>query len=196
MEEWRSVVGYEGLYEVSNLGRVKSLPKAQFKHERIIKPYVNPKNGYCYATLSKGNRSTGKRIHVLVMNAFRPVDKKQGYDPNFTIDHLDGDRTNNRLENLEWCSQAENTRRALAVRSRNWHSRKVINLDTKEVFNSETEAAESVGGKRGNSVHRVCAGYRSTYRNTRFAFYEDYINNTIPAFKGKFTKRSSTALWR
>jgi hypothetical protein len=195
-EIWKPIKGYEGLYEVSNLGRVKSLPKGQYKYERFIKPYVNPKNGYCYASLRKGNRHIGKRIHALVMNAFCPVDKKYGYDARYTIDHLDGDRTNNRLDNLEWCSQAENTRRALAARKRNYFSRKVINLDTKEVFLSETDAAKSVGGKKGIAIYRVCVGTRSAYRDNHFAFYDDYINNTIPEYKGKFKRGSSRGLWQ
>lgn len=196
MEVWKAIQGYEGRYEVSNLGRVKSLPKAQFNYERILKPYINPKNGYCYIRLSKDGKSVGKRLHTLVMNAFCPVNKKYGYDPDYTIDHLDGDRTNNRLENLEWVTQAENTRRALAVRKRNWFSHKVINLDTKEVFNSAVDAAKSVGGTRCNAISRVCKGKRSAYRNTHFAYYDDFINNTIPEFKGKFKKRSSASLWR
>lgn len=196
MEVWKAIQGYEGRYEVSNLGRVKSLPKAQFKCERILKPYINPKNGYCYVGLCKDGKSIGKRIHALVMNAFCPVNKKYGYDPDYTIDHLDGDRTNNRLENLEWCSQAENTRRSLAVRKRNYSTRKVINLDTKEVYKSVTDAARSVGGRKSTVICRVCDGKRSAYRNIHFAYYDDYINNTIPEFKGRNKKRSSTSLWR
>jgi hypothetical protein len=194
-EEWRAVKGYEGLYEVSNLGRVKSLPKAQFKTEKILKPYINPRNGYCYVGLHKNNKGIGTRIHCIVMNAFNPVEKKPGYDPEYTIDHLDGDRTNNRLDNLEWCSQAENTQRALKVRKRNYKTRKVINLDTGEIFSSELDAAKSVGGKVSASIHKACTGYRSGYRNNRFAFYDDYINHTVPEFKGKFKKRSSKSLW-
>lgn len=196
MEKWKSVVGYEGLYDVSNLGRIKSLPKGQFRYERILKPYVNPKNGYCYVRLTKNHESKSKRVHVLVMSAFCPVNKMQGYDPEYTVDHLDGDRENNRLENLEWCSQAENTRRALAVRKRNYFSRKVINLDTKELFDSVTDACKSVGGRKSTSICRVCSGERSAYRGFHFAYYNDYANNTIPQFKGKFKRRSSESLWR
>lgn len=195
-EVWRAVVGYEGLYEVSNLGRIKSLPKAQYKTERILKPYINPYNGYCYVSLRKNKKNIGTRIHCIVMNAFEPVKKKHGYDPEYTIDHLDGDRTNNHLDNLEWCSQAENTKRALKVRNRNYRTKKVINLDTGEVFSSEVNAAKSVGGKVAASIHKACTGYRSGYRNNRFAFYDDYINHTIPEYKGKFKKRSSECLWQ
>lgn len=196
MEEiWKPVKDYEGLYEVSNLGRVRSLPRYTTKG-KVLKEYVNPHNGYCYVSLSKHNDRKPKRIHCLVMSAFCPVIKKPGYDKNFTIDHKDGNKTNNRLDNLEWCTQSENQIRAYELGINGKSTRKVINLDTLEVFESEIEAASSVGGKRSTAIHRVCAGERSNYRNTHFAFYEDYVNDRIPKFKGHFTKRSSRTLWQ
>ena len=73
---------------------------------------------------------------------------------------------------------------------------KIINLDTKEIFNTATDAAKSVGNGKGELVARVCRGERSHYKNRHYAFYDDYINGTIPKYTGKNTKKASIALWR
>ena len=195
-ETWLPVVEYEGLYEVSNLGRIRSLPHNNTKGV-ILKQYVNKRNGYCYVSLSKNNKATTKRVHVILMQAFNPCPfKKKGYDKNWTIDHKDGDKANNRFSNLEWCSQRENQLRAYALGINGKSTHKCIDIDTKEVFESLLDAAKSVGGKKSTSVHRVCTGQRSQYRNHRFAFYEDYLNNTIPKYSGKTKKESAKSLWR
>ena len=193
-EIWKAVKGYEGLYEVSNYGNVRSVPRNNTKG-KILKPYISKQNGYCTVSLSKNNKKKTVRVHCILMQAFNPANKKPGYDAQYTIDHKDGNKTNNRLDNLEWCSQSENQKRAYALEINGKSTKKVINLDTKEIFNSVTDAAASVGGKRANAIARVCKGKRSHYRNVHFAYYEDYVNNTIPQFKS-YTKRSSENLWR
>ena len=193
-EHWKPIKDYESLYEVSDLGRVRSLKRATTTG-KVLKPYVSSKNGYCYVSLSKENKKCSKRIHVLVMNAFNPIEKKRGYDNAHTIDHIDGDKTNNKLQNLEWCSQSENQLRAYKTGLNAKNTRKVIDLETLEVFESLTEAAQSVGGRSANSITRVCKGKRSNYRNHHFAYYCDYIAGKIPEFAGK-SKRSCEKLWR
>lgn len=195
MESWKAVKGYEGLYEVSDLGRVRSLPRAT-THGKILKPYESSKNGYMTVSLSKGNKRTTKRVHGLVMNAFCPTDKKPGYDKDCTIDHKDGDKTNNALSNLEWCTQSENQKRAYRLGINGKTERKVIDLDSEEVFCSVIEASKSVGGRRASSIVKVCSGERSQYRDHHFAYYDDYINGTIPMFTGRYKKRSARGLWK
>lgn len=195
MEEWRSISGYEGLYEVSDLGRVRSLPRATTKG-RVLKPYISKHNGYCYVTLSKNNNRASKRVHTLIMSAFNPIDKKPGYDKNHTINHKDGDKTNNRLSNLEWLTQSENQIHAFQNGLERIDGEKVISLDTLQVFESYSQAARSVGGKLGELVARVCRGERSHYRNAHFARLKDYQNGCIPEYKGKTRKKGSETLWR
>lgn len=195
IEIWKPVVGYEGLYEVSNLGNIKSLPRNTTKGG-ILKQYHNLKNGYSYIGLYKNGKHSQKRVHVLVMNAFNPINKAPGYDKEHTIDHIDGNKSNNKLSNLEWCSQSENQIRAYNMGINGKSTKKVIDLDTMQVFESLTEAVESVGGKKANSVTRVCQGVRSNYRNHKFAYYDDFINGTIPTFKGSYAKESCERLWR
>lgn len=193
-EEWKAIPGYEGLYEVSNYGRVKSLPRYTTKG-KIIKPYISNANGYVYVCLSNINLSNkskriSKRVHVLVMEAFCPVSKHKGYDSEYTIDHIDGDKTNNKLSNLEWCSQKENQKRAYKLGLQVAPNRKkVIDLDTLEVFDTLTEAAHSIGITKAGAITRVCRGIRSNIHNHRFAYYDDYLNNTIPEFKGRYRRK-------
>ena len=103
-EEWKPVVGYEGLYEVSNLGRVKSLPRnGTIKTEKILRQY---ENGYGY--LHVGLRNNGlktKLVHRLVADAFLNYISKKG---DIVIDHIDNNKQNNILSNLQIISHREN----------------------------------------------------------------------------------------
>ena len=102
-EEWRDVVGYEGLYQVSNCGRVKSFKKDKAK---IIKS--NPGiGGYLRVVLCKDFDKKNRFVHVLVAQAFipNPEGKRQ-------VNHIDGDKNNNRVSNLEWVTPAENIHHA------------------------------------------------------------------------------------
>lgn len=99
IEIWKPVVGYEGLYEVSNLGRVKSLGKGKtWKTERIKKAKIGS-NGYNSLTLWKNGKENGFLVHRLVAEAFIP-------NPNNLpqVNHKDENKQNNCAENLEWCT--------------------------------------------------------------------------------------------
>lgn len=190
-EVWKPVPAYEDLYEVSNKGRVRRI-----ETNHILKPLINTVNGYAYVQLSRRGKAKAMRIHVIVMAAFNPIDKKPGYDKDHTIDHIDGIKTNNDLSNLEWCSQSENQKRAFALGLNPVPRRKVIDLDLLQVYDSVTAAALAVGGKNPCSITKVCTGYRSHYRGHHFAYLSDYQNGCIPAFSGKFKKGSCEKLWR
>ena len=194
-ESWKAIKGYEGLYEVSDLGRVRSLPRFTTKG-RVLKQHISSKNGYCNVCLSKDNTQKTRRVHVLVMEAFRPVDKKYGYDKDFTVNHIDGDKTNNTLSNLEWCSQSENQNHAYELGLEKRGGVPVICLDTGIVYNSFTDAARSCGGHNGEMVARVCRGKRSHYRNLHFAILDDFFYGKIPEFTGKTKRKASVSLWR
>lgn len=98
-EEWRPVDGYEGLYEVSNMGRVKSL---KYNKERILKVGKNDK-GYLQVHLSKDGKAKGYTVHRLVATAF--CENPMGYTE---VNHINEDKADCRAENLEWCSRSYN----------------------------------------------------------------------------------------
>lgn len=192
-EVWKPVIGYKGLYEVSDAGRVRSLPRQTTKG-KILKQHVNSRNGYCYVSLSDGKNHRTTRVHKIVYEAFSG-DVCNGYDKEKTINHIDGDKTNNSLDNLERISQSQNQIHAVENGLQKREGIEVICLDTKEVYQSATEAAKSAGGKNGEMVSRVCRGKRSHYRNLHFAFLKDYKNGTIPVFSGR-KRKASESLWR
>lgn len=112
-EIWKDVVGWEGLYQVSSHGRVKSLTrmvrgKGESFQERpgtIRKPYSDPETGYQMVKLCDGPQKTKHiRVHILVCTAFHGP--KPG--PKYHVAHWDGDNGNNRKGNLRWATASEN----------------------------------------------------------------------------------------
>ena len=106
-EIWKDIAGYEGLYQVSNFGRVKSFQKP---NPQILKALANNKGGYLRVSLTKKRISQQKLIHVLVAEAFLP-----NPDNLPQVDHKFGDKTDNRACALEWVSQSENISRAFRL---------------------------------------------------------------------------------
>ncbi len=173
VEEWRPVVGYEGRYEVSNHGDVKSLPRSmRARHGgkpdgyhlkgRILKKTIDSR-GYYVVMLGKGNQ---KLVHRLVIEAFVPnVDNKP------CCDHIDANRLNNRIDNLRWATYQENNSHPHAIANR---SRPVLQLDknTGEIikrFSSVKEAQMALGtsyvSKCCRGKQNTTAGYKWKYEN-------------------------------
>lgn len=102
MERWKAIVGYEGLYDISDKGRVKSLGNNKSRKEKILNPAKNHK-GYLFVVLYKDGHGKTIKVHRLVAEAFIP-------NPNNleTINHKDEVKTNNAVSNLEWMSIKDN----------------------------------------------------------------------------------------
>lgn len=98
-EEFRAVKDFEGLYEVSNYGKVKSLKR---KKERILKPSIS-RNNYYTVILCKDSKFYPRLVHRLVAESFLPNPQDKPI-----IDHLDGNSLNNCVDNLKWVTQKEN----------------------------------------------------------------------------------------
>ena len=98
-ELWHDIIGFDGFYQVSNLGRIKN------KKGKILKPYLQ--NGYLRVGLYKDKKIKSIYIHRLVATAFIPKIK----DKNI-INHKDGNKLNNNVQNLEWCNYSENNQHA------------------------------------------------------------------------------------
>jgi len=110
-EVWKDIQGYEGYYQISNLGRCKSLAKTVRGRrgalaERILKPQFN--GHYYHLRLSKDSICMMHLLHRLIATAFIPNPKNLP-----VVNHLDGDKLNNKVSNLEWTTIGDNTRHAI-----------------------------------------------------------------------------------
>ncbi len=106
MEEWRPVVEWEGLYEVSSLGRVRRIRKSKNRKPiGVIKTPINPRNGYVYAMLSDRPRIKNCRVQRLVAMAFLGCPPTCKHSD---VNHISGDKADNRPENLEWATRSQN----------------------------------------------------------------------------------------
>lgn len=151
IEIWKDIPNYEGLYQVSNLGRIKSLgrkvnwefynkPCARNHSERIINAEV-AKNGYKRVSLCKRGKRTRYNLHRIIAKAFIP-----NPDNLPTINHKNGIRTDNRLENLEWVSYRDNNLHAWRVLHKKSYNAKAVRCkETGEVFPTITEASSKYG---------------------------------------------------
>lgn len=114
MEVWKDIKGYQGYYQVSNFGRVKSLDrivtysdkKVHSLKGKILKPMIT-KHGYETVDLRKNQKRKTSKIHRLVAIAFLKNKKNKPQ-----VNHIDGVKTNNNLSNLEWVNNSENIRHA------------------------------------------------------------------------------------
>lgn len=114
MEIWKDIPGFEGLYQASNTGKIKSLSRRVWNHqcfmvrkEYIIKDHLLP-DGYIQIGLTKPNeKQTRYYIHRLIALAWIPNPNNKPF-----VNHLDGNKSNNSIENLEWCTKSENVKHA------------------------------------------------------------------------------------
>lgn len=106
-EIWKQIKGFENVFEISNLGNVKRLKCRWAKNDRILKPNVG-KRGYFVVNLSLKGFNKVVTIHRLVAIAFIPNPKNKR-----EVNHKDGNKQNNSIENLEWVTPSENSRHAI-----------------------------------------------------------------------------------
>lgn len=130
-ESWKDIEGYEGLYQVSNLGNVKSLKNNKTKKEKILKPFKTRK-GYLQVILCKNKTIKRFSVHRLVANAF--IENPNNYP---CVNHKDECGTNNVVENLEWCTYKYNTnygtcieRRAKSIKNNTNRSKAISKANT------------------------------------------------------------------
>ena len=129
-EKWKDIKDYKGLYQVSNLGRVKSLYKWDVNKRKYIKKSkilkLNIRNGYYTVQLTKNKKRLSKQVHRLVGETFLKKEKNKNI-----INHKDFNRLNNNVNNLEWCTQKENVNHSIC----NMKKRKnITHSNTKEKY--------------------------------------------------------------
>lgn len=158
-EIFKDIVGYTGLYQVSNFGRIKSLQRL-VKHnygglktlkERFLSISTDS-CGYCIVILCKnGNKETFKTHRLVAEHFIEPIKDKTH------VNHIDGNKSNNLVSNLEWCNRSENVNHAIKIGllthkkgkehcnygADNKLSKKVIDTKTGVIFNTIREASET-----------------------------------------------------
>lgn len=107
MEIWKDIPGYEGVYQASNIGNIKSL---KFGKEKILRQSIN-RGGYYYLIFCKNRKQKAHSSHRLIALTFI---KNNSSKPD--INHKDGNKLNNELSNLEWCTKSENTKHAYNIK--------------------------------------------------------------------------------
>lgn len=181
-EIWKDIQGYEGRYKISNTGKVKSIQRQVSNGTglvtlptRILKQGTSHK-GYPIAYLSKNAKSKTVRIHRLVAKAFipNPDNKPQ-------INHIDGDKTNNNVSNLEWVTNSENQLHAYEM-GLNYVTgragkpkRPVIQIDIEtgervKEYPSIAEAARTIGVASSSNIGQCCRGEKKTIAGYRWKY--------------------------
>ena len=198
-EIWKDIEGYENLYQVSNLGRVKSLPKkvinpkggkCGFTDCKILSPGLT-KNGYLRVQLYKNKKPKMHYVHKLVAITFIPNPKNKEY-----VDHINTIKTDNRVENLCWVTREENqnnelTRKHISeskkgenhpmynkVGKDNKKSIKVVQLsldgELVKIWDG-MRYIERVTGFYQSNICQCCKNKLKSYKGYIWMYYEDYI---------------------
>lgn len=186
-EKWKDIQGYENLYQISNMGRIKSL---WFGKEKIMKQLI--RNGYCYVDLCKDKIKKHYNIHRLVAQTFIP--NPQNYPQ---VNHKDEVKTNNCISNLEWVTQKynmnygtrnERASKAISIAHKGKkrtqehknnigksHQKPIVQIDKSGlivgVYDSVKEVSEVLGINRGNisnclkGRYKTCGDYKWMYLN-------------------------------
>ena len=185
-EEWKDIKGYEGLYQISNLGRVKSLARTYSHHnrythvikhiqEKILKPQL--RGQYLKVTLLKHNHRKQVSVHKLVAETFIPNPDKLPM-----VNHKDEDKLNNNINNLEWCNSTynsnygtRNTKISKLLTNNKKRSKQVLCVETDTIYPS-TREAERQTGIRNDHIVQVCN--HTKHYKTAGGFHWKYVERS------------------
>ena len=178
MEEiWKDIPDYNGRYQASNLGRIKRVKtiittadgKKRSLPEKIFKPYRR-EDGYYMTGLIKNKKNNLAFIHILIAKTFLP-----NPDNLPQVNHKDGNKGNNNLDNLEWVTCSQNTKHSYDILNHGHWVCKVICNETGEVFNSFKEAGLAYN-MSPNMISRVAKGNKryQTIHGLTFSVLERY----------------------
>ena len=171
-EEWKDIPNYEGWYQVSNLGNVRSLDrKIIYSNGKIyiakgknLKPTLR-KNGYYYVTSAKNSNKPKFDIHKLV--AFVFIDNPNNYP---CVNHIDGNKYNNRIDNLEWCTYSENAIHAdrLGLKLRTYgESNGMSKLTKDDILKIRNLLDEGIKGKDISKMFNIAQSTVSLIKNNK-----------------------------
>ena len=177
-EVWREIPGYEGYYEASTLGRIRSVSRDAIgrwgtcqRRPTILSQTPNS-NGYMQVRFSIHGQKSKPLAHRLIATTFLP-----NPDGLPQVNHKDGDKANNCAENLEWCTASDNAKHRVHVLGKQTGraKRPVICVDTGTIYESSHHAARALGLNQGN-ILQVCNGEYNRAGGYHFKFAGGEIN--------------------
>ena len=172
-EVWRDIPGYIGMYQASNFGNIRALPRSvtytnrygKITHTKTTGGVMHPsktglswkkKNCYLSVMFTIDGKQKRELVHRLVAKTFIPNPKGKSQ-----VNHINGDKTNNRVENLEWVTAEENMHHAtheIKTMTSCYRPIQVACIETNEVFLSTCDAAKSKGLDRRGLSHAISKG--------------------------------------
>ena len=163
---WKDIPGYEGRYQASNTGLIRSLDSStsnlltggvSIRSGKILKPWLQ--KGYLRVGLSIGKSHQYRFVHRLVALTFIPMVKGK-----YNINHIDGDKCNNAVSNLEWCNPMENvTHSRLVLKRIGYNKKMVVDSISGEVYDSIKEAHQKKG--YSHSLQYTVSMVNGRYKN-------------------------------
>ena len=189
-EVWKPIPSYEGLYEVSNFGNVRSLDRLRTR--KVLKGRILKQNfcnsGYLHVNLSKRGNHKTIMVHRIVAKVFVDNDDEK---KKIAVNHIDGNKTNNNASNLEWCTYSDNQKHAYKNGLNSWNKTKgkkpkgVIQLDkdtSKEIARYESigEALRAINAPPSHTSLVNCCNKKKHY-NTFHGYKWEWIENMLGA---------------
>lgn len=183
-EEWRDVVGFEGFYQVSNLGRIKSLERVTSDNKHLCERILTPQGStYLSIDLWREGHGYNKSIHRLVAEAFLP-----NPDNLPEVNHKDDSPRNNYVTNLEWVTSSDNSRHRVKQGKPSSYGKAVKCLETGHIFDSLSAAGRSVAASTQQVIDSInvqgcCKGYTFVYMNNIPEDEEAYMQQALSKYQ-------------
>lgn len=183
IEIWKDIASYEGIYQVSNTGKIKVLPRRRPNYvakEKVKKLRLDSLGQYLIVDLIKDKSKVTRLVHRLVATAF--VQNPNGYR---IVNHINGDKTDNNSVNLEWCTRSYNALHSYHVLGRtppslgkfgksNHKSIPVVQIDKRSnLIIGSYENAMEVGRQKGydpSTIHKCCKGQLKSYKGSYWKY--------------------------
>lgn len=161
IEHWRPIDGFSGAYQVSDMGNVRSMDYLHTGRIQNLAP-AKSSNGYLSVMLFRDGRHKRCSVHTLVAEAFI-----EGKSDGMEVNHKNGDKMDNRVLNLEWCTKSENVQHAVSILGR--RVRPVICVETGEAFPSIIAAGRATG-MDSSSIAKNAKGKKPSVRGTHWKY--------------------------
>lgn len=171
-EVWMDIPHYDGLYQVSNLGRIKALPRERVNYqggrwiqpEQIMATRFNEDGYECVSLTMKSGKRKTERVHRLVALTFIP-----NPDNKPEVNHINSIRDDNRVENLEWVSRKENIYHSSVYGNK--RTKYIKCIETNQIFLTSQEAADTNGGDSGN-IRRAARNQKYSVKGFHYIYID------------------------